>query len=116
MDRREEFRVRIQHFKDLKKFIFFISKLSTKNKVSYFKSLNHTQLKLIREISLNLLKENFPIHYSSLVLLKNIKQSIRLLASNKISDNRKRTILSSISGLHYISIIIPYLIKLFTRK
>ena len=116
MDRREESRVRSKHFNDLKNFIFLISKLTSKEKVAYFKSLKHSQIKLIHEITVNLLNENVPIPYSALLLLKNIKQTIRLLASNKISDTRKRAILTSISGLHYITVITPYLIKLFTSK
>ena len=102
-----------QHFSDLYNFVEFIFNLKQSERLDYFKHISQAKLKLITEISLNVLKGRLKLHFRQFKLLTTIKKTVRLLASKSVGFKKKKSVLSSIQGLQYFNIILPYILNTF---
>ena len=115
MDSKEKFNLKKSYFNTLFKFSIFLSKLSLKQRIKYFSKIPKRELKLITEITVNLLQSNIPVPFEVFKLLGKVKDIIRMLADISISDKKKREVLTGLRGSQYISLILPYLKSLLKQ-
>ena len=92
---------------EVRDFIIKLNKLNQRERVKYLKEISVRELAIIGEVILNIIHKNIPIEYNKFSLLKRVKKYLYLLTSKKNSNKIKRGVLSSIKGLHILSIIFP---------
>ena len=95
----------------VRKFMKKLFSVNQRERQEYLKSISSAELRLIDEVLINILRGNISITYEKYSLLKRVKKYLYMLHSNKTSKRVKKQILTSIKGLHILSIVLPAVIE-----
>lgn len=82
---------------------------SNKERRDYLKSITPSQIKLLSEVCMNIIRGNVPITKRVKTILTRVKKTLHKLASRTVKSDDKKKLWLGIGGLHILNTLLPVL-------